>query len=98
MKEKELSITVGMTIPLSGMSGPFFVKPIIELSAELEDGDDVEKCSETLHHRAVCIFMNEVYRQAAIAGQINVSGFKKARTDITAQAKYFLEMLEEDQK
>jgi hypothetical protein len=91
VKETMISVGVSMTVPLSGPTGSqFYVKPSIILTGQLEDGDDADKCSEILHHRAVAMFMREAYRQAAIAGHIGSAGFEVARTDFVAQAKSFL--------
>lgn len=91
MKEKDVEISVSMTIPLAQGGNPFFIKPAITVSGTLEEGDDLEKCSEILHHKAVSLFVREVYRQAAIAGHIVVAGFEKAQHDVVEQSRKYLE-------
>lgn len=91
VREKEIEVSVGLTIPLSQSGGNYYVKPTINLRAVLDEGDDPEKCSEILHHKAVAMFVREAYRQAALAGAIGQHGFDAAREHFVAQAQKFLE-------
>ena len=91
VKDKEIEIGIELDIPLAGPGGNYHIRPSINVRSYLEDGDDLEKCSEILHHKATIMFMREVYKQACIAGHIGQVGFEQARNNLTDQAKKYLE-------
>jgi len=94
VKENKIEVTIGLTLPLSTSGGGnFYVKPVVTVGGELEDGDDLDKCAEILHHKATSLFVREVYRQAVIAGHVGAVGFEKAKDDFVEQAKIALQGL-----
>jgi hypothetical protein len=57
MKVKTIEVAMSLTIPTGSHYGS--VKPYAGLSAELEDGEDVNKAYEDLSAQCVALFLKE---------------------------------------
>jgi hypothetical protein len=78
MKNKELEITVDLTIPVGGKDKYVFVKPRVTLRAEIDEDDSLPDVARRLSADAKAIFVLETCKQARTLNEIMSKGFEAA--------------------
>jgi hypothetical protein len=78
MKTEKITVSVAMTINLGNYQS---IRPSIELTGTLEEGDNVDKCHEELSAHATALFYKSAWSDAYNLSQVTSLGIEAAAAD-----------------
>ena len=75
MKTDKITVSVSMTINLGNYQS---IRPCVELTGTIEEGDDVDKCHEELSAHATALFYKSAWADAYNLSQVTSLGIEGA--------------------